>query len=68
MQSCDYGHVKVLQQLDNVVPGFASENSVLMLQAHQIDVARIQIVGGRSVRREIAFADLKSHPLEVSVR
>jgi hypothetical protein len=48
-----------------VVSGFAPEDSIFMLQAHQIDVARIQKAGGRSVGREIAFADLKSHPLGV---
>ena len=31
MQRCDYRHLKVLQQLDNVVSGFASEDAVFML-------------------------------------
>ena len=31
MQSCDDWHVKVLQQLHDVIPGFASEDSVFML-------------------------------------
>jgi hypothetical protein len=65
MQSCDYRHLKILQQLHDVISGFAPEDSIFMLQAHQIDVARIQKAGGRSVGREIAFADLKSHPLGV---
>jgi hypothetical protein len=48
-----------------VAPGFASEDSIFMLQAHQIDIARIQKVGGRSVGRDIALADLESNPLRV---
>jgi hypothetical protein len=36
-----------------------------MLQADHFDIARIQKVGGLSVGRDIAFADLESHPLRV---
>jgi hypothetical protein len=67
MQSCDYRHFEVLQQLRDVVSGLASEDSKFMLQAHQIDVARIQELGGRPVGRDIVFADLESHPLRVGV-
>ena len=62
MQSCDYRHAKMLQQLQDVISGFAAENSKLMLQADQIDVAGVQVFGGSSVGREVAFADLKSNP------
>ena len=55
------------QQLDNVVPGFAPENPVFMLQTHQIDIFCIQEFGGFPVGRDIAFADLKPHPLGVQV-
>jgi hypothetical protein len=67
MQSCDYRHLKVLQQLRDVAPGFASEDSIFMLQAHQIDIAYIQKLGGSSVGRDVAFSDFESHPLRVQV-
>jgi hypothetical protein len=67
MEGCHHRHLKVLQQLHDVVSGIASEDSVFMLQAHQICVVCIQIVGGRSVGREIAFADLKMDSLGVRV-
>jgi hypothetical protein len=67
MQSCDYRHAKMLQQLQDVISGFAAENSKLMLQADQIDVAGVQVFGGSSVGREVAFADLKSNPAGVRV-
>ncbi len=65
VQSCQYRHFKELQQLNDVASGFASVDSIFMLQAHQIDIARVQMVCGRSVGRYIAFADLESHPLRV---
>jgi hypothetical protein len=65
MQSCDYRHLQVLQQLRDVAPGDASEDSKFMLQADQFDLAGIQKVGCRSIGRDIVFADLESHPLRV---
>jgi hypothetical protein len=67
MEGCHYRHFKVFQQLHDVVPGFTSEDSIFMLQAHHIYVARIQIVGGPSVGSNVTFADFESHPLWVRV-
>ncbi len=65
VQSCQYRHFEELQQLNDVASGFASVDSIFMLQAHQIDIARVQMVCGRSVGRYIAFADFELHPLRV---
>jgi hypothetical protein len=67
MEGCHYRHFKVFQQLHDVVPGFAPEDSIFMLQANQIYVARIQIVGGPFVGRKVTFADFESHPFWVRV-
>jgi len=67
MQRCDDRHLEKLQQLHDVAPGFAAENSKFMLQANHISISCIQEVCGCPVAGQIAFADLKSDPVGVRI-
>jgi hypothetical protein len=45
MQSCHDWHFEALQQLQDMDAGFASKNSVFVLQTHQIDIAGTKKLG-----------------------
>ena len=68
MQSRDHGHGQVLQQLKNMAAGIPPENSILVLQTHQVHMTRIQKIGGCSIGGDVALFDLASHPCRVGVR
>jgi hypothetical protein len=48
--------------------GIPPENPILMLQAHQIDIAGIERMGGCSIGRYLALGDLETHPRRICVR
>jgi hypothetical protein len=47
--------------------GWSAENSVLVLQAHQIDIAKIQEICSLPIRSQVSFAQLESHSRRVTV-
>jgi hypothetical protein len=51
MERCDYRHGQVPQQLQNMAASFSPKDPVLVLQTHQIDMARIEKLGGCPVGR-----------------
>ena len=46
MQSRHHRHFEVLQQPQDMAAGLPSENPILVLQTHEVDIAGIKKVGG----------------------
>jgi hypothetical protein len=67
MQSCNHRRFELLQQSQDVTAGLPSKNPILVLQAHQIDVAGVNKVCGGSIGRRVALGYLESHPRRVAV-
>ena len=68
MQSRDHGHVQVLQQLENIAACISPEDSILVLQTHQVHMTRIQKFCGCSIGGDVALIDLALHTCRVGVR
>src|SRR3989442_12252037 len=47
--------------------GTATKNSIFVLQAHDIDIAKIQKVRSPPVRSQVIFGQLESYPRGVAV-
>ena len=60
-------HAKLAKQREDVAAGLAAEDSVLVLQAQDVDGIDVQEVRRTTVRREVALADLEADPVRVGV-
>ncbi|MGD0737933.1 MAG: hypothetical protein ABR976_22600, partial [Terracidiphilus sp.] len=61
-------HGEVPQQLENMAAGISPKDSIFVLKAHQIGIARIEKDGGGPIGRDIILVDLESHSCRVGVR
>jgi hypothetical protein len=61
MESCHDGHLEAAQQVQDVAPGWAAEDSILVLQAHHVDVVEIQEVGRFLIRPHVVLGKRPSH-------
>src|ERR1700687_6337979 len=60
-------HLQAAQQLQNMPAGRAAEDSIFVLQAHDIDIAEIQKVGGSRVGIQVVFSQLESYLRGIAV-
>ena len=58
----DEWHLQASQQLKDMCAGGATEDSLLVLEADQIDIAEIQKVRGLAVGSQVLFGQLEPHP------
>ena len=68
MQSRNHWHLEALKQLQHMTAGLPPEDSILMLQTHEIDVAGVEKISGASIGRRVTFGYLTPHPSRVAVR
>ena len=62
MQRCHHGHLQAAQQMQNVAPGRAAEDSILVLQAHHVDVVEVQKISCFLIRLHVVLGKRPSHP------
>ena len=67
MQGGDERHLQSAKQFQNVRPCGSAKNSVLVLQADQVDIAEIQEVSGLSVGRKIVLGKFEANSARVKV-
>ncbi len=60
-------HAELAEQGEDVAPGLAAEDAVLVLHAHHVDRVDVQEIRGTPVRRDVAFGDLEAHPRRIRV-
>ena len=67
MQRRDERHIQPTQKFEDVCARSTSKNSIFVLQAHQIDIAEIQKVGGLAVGSQIVLGQLEPHSGGIAV-
>jgi small ligand-binding sensory domain FIST len=67
MKRCNHWHCELLQQLQDIAAGISPKDSILVLQTHQIDIARIDKASGCLIGQEVILEYLKAHPRGIDV-
>jgi len=67
VQGGDDRHAQITQQGQNMTPCRTAEDSVLVLQTDDVDVADIQKVGCALIRRQVAFGQLEPNATRIRV-
>src|SRR5579884_3182764 len=67
MKGGDDGHPQLAQQCQDVSADRSPENTELMLQADNVNVADIQKVGGAQIRRQVLLLNFEANHLRVVV-
>src|ERR1700757_4605334 len=62
-----YRHFQTAQQMQDMASGWTSEDSILVLQAHHIDVVEVQEFGGFLVRLHVVLCQRPSHSIGIVV-
>ena len=62
MQGCHHGHLQGTQQMQNMASGRTTEDSILVLQTHHVDVVEVQEFGGLLIRLHFILRERPSHP------
>src|SRR5579863_1306533 len=61
MQRCHHGHLQATEQMQNVASGRASEDSILVLQAHHVDIVEVQKVSSFLIGLHVVLGERPSH-------
>jgi hypothetical protein len=67
MQRHDERHRQLANEFEDVSPGHAPEDAVLMLEANDIVAVEVQELGGTLIRRRIFLIDFQPHPFGILV-
>ena len=67
MQRCHHRHLQAAQQVQNMASGRAAEDSVLVLQAHHVDVVEVQEFSGFLIRLHLVLRKRPSHSCRIVV-
>ena len=61
MQRCYDGHLQAAQQMQNMASGGTAEDSILVLQAHHVDVVEVQKFSRFLIRLHVVLGERPSH-------
>ena len=67
MQGGHQRHLQAAQQMQNMASGWTAEDSILVLQAHHVDIVEVQKFGGFLIRSQIVLSKRPSHPRGIVV-
>jgi hypothetical protein len=60
-------HLQTTQQMQNVASGRTAEDSILVLQAHHVDVVEVQKFSGFLIGRHVVLGERPAHPRGIVV-
>jgi hypothetical protein len=67
VQGCNHGHLQATQKFQDVAAGRSAENSVLMLQANQVNIAEIQEIRGLAIGSQFILRKFEANSGRIAV-
>ena len=67
MQRCHYGHFQATQQVQDMASGRTAEDSILVLQAHHVDIVEVQKFSRFVIGPHVVLGERPSHPRGIVV-
>ena len=62
VQRGHHGHLQAAQQMQNMASGRTAEDSILVLQAHHVDIVEVQEFSRFLIRLHVVLGERPSHP------
>ena len=67
VQCCHHRHLQTAQQMQDMTARGTAEDSVLVLQAHHVDILEVQELSGFLIRSNVVLGERPSHPRGIVV-